>query len=105
MAHARRPRLSLGGVLGALALAAVALVAAHCSQPLFALLVAPFLFVVLIRMGFSVAEGLVLIAIISVLIALSLPSAVPDHSRRNRVRSGGAALNPAPLRTLTDTDE
>lgn len=74
MNKARRFHRDPGEILGALALVTVAVIVAHAVSPLLALLVAPALIVLLLRMGFNVDETLVLVAIVALIIALSLPS-------------------------------
>lgn len=76
----RKFHFTIGGVSAALVLTTIAIVVAHGVIPLLAFLAAPPLLVLLLRMGWTIEESLVLIATLVVIIALSMPG-VPGHSR------------------------
>jgi hypothetical protein len=77
-------------IAGAMVAIGVAMILGQSRLPslflLIVLVLAPVLYLMFRRIGFELAESVILVSIVGVSIALTLPSA-NDHSYRNRIRA------------------
>lgn len=89
-ARLRWPRVTIGAALGAIASLAVG-----CARPLLIVpAVAAVLVALLCRAGFTVVEGIVMVATLGVLLALCMPSVVAHRAALAGVVAAGASGQP-----------
>lgn len=95
-----RYRLSLAEGVGAFVLATVAFFAARGGLLWLSLMLVPFLYFLFRRTGFEVEDALVLVAVVEVLIAVTMPSVQTHCERRNRPQSDVLSLSQSPDSTF-----